>query len=531
MRVPRRGRLLLAAAALTALAAGTTIAVPNPAVADDPPPTGEIAGHVLDTHGHPVIKALVQVYQGDTYIAGGITDTQGGYDFQAVPAGSGYTVTFDTSNPDGPTTAGSQHLWYHHSLTADAATTVSVTQNQTTTVDDALFPTGDLAVVAFDQVTHLPQQQFCGSAAPQAATSNGAGGCTTTGILRLTGLLPGAYTVNVTGDGLHGDGQTSATVTAARTALAIAQLPQEAGITTTVRDAATGAPVADICLKAVATTSGGSRFLAGGTHVPGVLGSCSDENGKVQIGKLAAGNYQLFAVPTPATYGAQWVGPNGGTGQRTAAKLIRVTLGKAAAAPQVRLDAPGTITGTLTDSASAPARSVCALPYASIAAFFSGTACTDTTGHYTLTGLGPYKWPVEFVNRTGAFAWQWAGGAPNSATATLTQVTAAAPATLDASLTAGHTITGHITMPAGTSATVYAYSATTGEYATRIAPVAADGTYTLTGLAPQTVKISVEVTSTTPPTTTWYGGTTFATATPLTIPATGTVTGPDLTLP
>lgn len=40
-------------------------------------------------------------------------------------------------------------------------------------------------------------------------------------------------------------------------------------------------------------------------------------------------------------------------------------------------------------------------------------ACADELGRYTLRGLGPYAWPVEFTDFSGAHAWQWPGGASN----------------------------------------------------------------------------------------------------------------------
>jgi hypothetical protein len=52
--------------------------------------------------------------------------------------------------------------------------------------------------------------------------------------------------------------------------------------------------------------------------------------------------------PNGSSYGAQWVGANGGTGDQREAAIIKVTDGQRTTGPTVRLDQGGTITGTVT---------------------------------------------------------------------------------------------------------------------------------------------------------------------------------------
>jgi hypothetical protein len=241
-------------------------------------------------------------------------------------------------------------------------------------------------------------------------------------------------------------------------------------------------------------------------------GPCSDRAGTVRIGHLAPGSYNLYAQPSGATYGAQWVSAYGGTGQRQAAASLRISAGSVITAPGVRLDPAGKITGQVTDATTGkPVAKVCAVPYARAASFLQAKTCTDATGHYTLDGLGPYLWPVEFVNLDLKHAWQWSGGAPDSASAALERV----GTTVDAQLQSSVSIRGRVSVPAGNAAVVYGYSAATGEHATRFARVRADGGFTLDGLSRQAVKVAVVLGGE----TRWYGGSSFASAVPVTAPA------------
>ena len=206
------------------------------------------------------------------------------------------------------------------------------------------------------------------------------------------------------------------------------------------------------------------------------------------------------------------------------------------AAPAVRLDRAGSIAGTVTEAATgAPIADVCTLPFAfgPSGGPDTGERCTGADGRFVLRGLGPYAWPVEFVDFSGRYAWQWSGGSAHRLAAAPVRVRAGRVAREDARLVAGARATGLITGPDGQPrfASAWAYNTVSGDYAAAYGPTDETGAYTVGGLAAQDVKVQA-----TPAIaggmSTWYrDATSFATASPISVPAGGTVVGIDLTLP
>src|SRR5207247_8434869 len=93
------------------------------------------------------------------------------------------------------------------------------------------------------------------------------------------------------------------------------------------------------------------------------------------------------------THGAQWVGPHGGVGSRSAALVVAPAAGGTAAVT-VRYDGAHTVTGTVTDRGSgAPVAG------ATVSTFmFTSEAITDAAGRYTIDRLGPYRWTLVFTH-------------------------------------------------------------------------------------------------------------------------------------
>lgn len=116
-----------------------------------------------------------------------------------------------------------------------------------------------------------------------------------------------------------------------------------ATINTVIRDSATGAPVPNAC---PATMSGTAMVLPDGSPY------CSDDQGNVHIGPLEAGTYRA-----------------------------------------------GTVTGTVTDTSGTPQANA-AVTNSAIEPGpgpIGRIASTDAAGRYTLTGLGPYAWPLMVI--------------------------------------------------------------------------------------------------------------------------------------
>jgi hypothetical protein len=194
--------------------------------------------------------------------------------------------------------------------------------------------------------------------------------------------------------------------------------------------------------------------------------ACSSFLGTVTLGELTNGNYRLFAKPQSASYGMQWVGATGGTGDERQAVVIPATLGTVAAAPQIRIDRTGSIAGTVTDAETgAPIVNARVAPFSQQPGQGAPETLTDEHGRYQVDGLGPYAWPLKFAAIGSAQA--WTGGAATRYTATPTQVTAGATATADLALRDGVEVAGSVRTESGAaiSGFVSVRNADTGDYA------------------------------------------------------------------
>ncbi|MFI7547561.1 carboxypeptidase regulatory-like domain-containing protein [Actinoplanes sp. NPDC049599] len=112
------------------LAAGGTLTVN-----EKQPATGTIAGHFSDASGEPVPYANITVRGiGSWAWLYGSTDEQGAYSVEALPGT--YKVSFKWESAE---------QWAVQAADEDAATAVTVTAGQTTTVDDHKLPTGTVS--------------------------------------------------------------------------------------------------------------------------------------------------------------------------------------------------------------------------------------------------------------------------------------------------------------------------------------------------------------------------------------------------
>jgi Carboxypeptidase regulatory-like domain len=210
-------------------------------------------------------------------------------------------------------------------------------------------------------------------------------------------------------------------------------------ITTTIIDSATGAPAPHACVVPVTGRLGA---------LPAIGGYCADDQGRVHIGPLEPDVYRLYAGPgwDDTVHGAQWVGLVGGTGNQLLARQITPKVGVATTIPPITLDHAGTVTGTVTDAATqAPIQ----YTLVSNSAFHPGvgpngqTAVTDAAGKYTLTGLGPYRWPLLYS--ASGYAAQWTGEVADRLRSRGVPVSPDPTTTADAALTTGTAVTVNLT--------------------------------------------------------------------------------------
>ena len=311
--------------------------------------------------------------------------------------------------------------------------------------------------------------------------SNGVGvGAVTTaadGTYTVQGLTPGSYAVEFFGGMVCGNyvtqwyngtaagasslsGSHVVTVTVASPTTGIdAVMVVGATISGTVTTAVGGAPVSGACVEA----------LSNGVAV-GVAITLAD--GSYTVIGLASGSYAV-SFSASSSCGATnlatqyYDGTTSGAQLLSGAHVVTVTV----ASPAIGINAvmvPGTtISGTVTSAVGgAPVSGICVFA-SSNGELTSSTATTAADGTYTLRGLWPGSYTVDFLTDSFSpcnanFVAQWyngtTAGSVSSAGAAAVVATVASPATsINAVLVAGSLVDPPVTTPPAPSPTYYAY--------------------------------------------------------------------------
>nr|MDT0659840.1 carboxypeptidase regulatory-like domain-containing protein [Micromonospora sp. DSM 115978] len=428
-------------------------------------PSGSLSGRLTSAQGQPVANATVEVSTLSWYAAEyAETDSNGSFALPEVLVGS-YKVGFSQG----------ERVQYHRGkLRHEDADVVTISSGTNTHVTESLLLTGSVRVSAVDSLGGAPIANFC----------VGDGGCSHgTGVATVAGLPQGPHEFYLySPDRTHFLAETGLVEVKANQTVALT-VPMRPGarIVTTVTDRQTGAPVEDVCVHAQP---------AHGAHLP-EGGHCSDPAGRMTIGPLERGAYQLFADPRETGYGAQWVGSTGGTGDQRQAVTVQVGIGSTVAAPSVRLDRSGTIAGRVTDaSTGAPLDSVQVdMLTGHPAVGTSNGIVTDSQGRYRFPDLGPYEWPLIFSRPS--YAAQWSGGTGDRHAALRIPVTTGGTATHDTALVTGTRVSGAVENQTGTpfeSGWVVAHNADTGDIMGGV--WIEDGGYTMQLLGGQSVYLT-----------------------------------------
>ena len=217
------------------------------------------------------------------------------------------------------------------------------------------------------------------------------------------------------------------------------ELLKAATVTTVIRDAATGAPVGNACLRLVEPLR---PFTLGATAQ-----ACSAPDGTVTLPNQRPGVVNAFIEVRDGVHGMQWVGLNRGTGAQARARLILIAEGATVTLPDIRLDRKASVSGVVRDAVSG-------LPvpntYAGLSSFDAGFGLsgvfivTDSFGQYTLDDLGPYPWTLFFNDLPGSHASVFSGGTGDRFLAAGVALTAGQTTSYDVSLRAGTLLTGTV---------------------------------------------------------------------------------------
>lgn len=500
----------LVTVSVATLLAVTTAAVPAKAASD----TGSLHITVTEATGAPAGGAVYIFEPDHSYVTYGELDADGRATL-TLPAGS-YRAQILPSSASGPgVTDISRAQWWQGKTSFETADPITVTAGATVEITERLFPTGSIEITARDSITGRTIADFCvvDDYWSRHACSQGSGKVV------LADLPPGTYRFWVSSeDDTYLNTTVWLTVKANETTTTEVELEPAAKIQTTIVDATTGAPVFAAC---VALSPAGSGRLPYGAN------NCSGFTGKVVVLYVPAGSYQLFVrPPTLSTYGAQWVGWRGGTGDPTRARVVRVAPGETVRVPPIRLDPGGSISGVVTSAATGQP-----VPYAYVSLSAGErpgnefAVSTNEQGQYRFDRLGPYRWRLFFT--ADNHARQWSGGTADRRRAEWIGVWAGQTTTYSPALQVGTMLTGRVTDASGAPFKGYVdiYHARTGD---RIGEGrSTDGTYRSFVLGPTIVKIRREwgEASSGQNRSNWYDGAgSFEDATPVRIAASGTQT-------
>ncbi len=488
-----RWKLLGVAAAAAALVLSqATSAVAGPAG------SGSIAGQVTKHGPGPV---TVNLFTTAGAAAGQVTsDEAGRYRFAEVPAGD-YKLQFGHRG---------NYQWAHQQLGFSKADVVRVVDGADVAVDDTMLKAGVVEVTATDAVSGELVDTICADVWEDSKRYCGG----TDGVLRLTDLPEGRHTIHVqSSDGLHAPTEAAdVEVTWGKVTFVEVALKPTAAFTTSVVDRATGEPVADVCVALLPVVFGG---IDGDTCDR--TRNHTDDTGTLTLGGLDPGEYTVLAAPGDDVHGLQWVGKAGGVGSQYQAQRLVLSAGKVTTLAPIRLDAAAAITGVIKAAETGePITYGCAgvLPRqrgGSGAGLGTGCSQWGGEGRYTISGLGPYDWPVHFAHPYGDYTAVWSGGASDRKTATPVPARVGAPGTADVELRP----TTVSLRPRVVDATGQQYdgslhltvvNARTGDH---VGELAHDGT--VMGLGDQAVRVQYRVDDDF--VSGWHGGTNFATAT------------------
>jgi carboxypeptidase family protein len=451
------------------------------AVVDDVAlPTGSLGGTVKESNGTPAVGAELSVF--DTrgrYVTGVRTGADGRYHIDVL--------TPDTYHVQITASDGIRAQWAYHQTDLAKAAAFTVSAGHRTTVDDTLLPAGSLTVHAVNAANGSALTDFCGYLqSPDLGRDSDHSGCTTTGVLTLPDLQWDK------GEQLTVTDPNGSFVRAVVTGIAVvpgnvgvtARMQPGATIVTSAVDHATGTALPGVCVTAVPTH-------ATVYDSPEV---CADDHNVIRLTGLAAGTYRLFARATDHVHGAQWVAVSGGTGDLDAARQVTVTPGATTAVAPIRFDAAGSIAGRVSDRATGAPVAAC-VTVVPASAFNANRPCTPgamtgSDGRFTIAGLGPYAWPVEFAAYHG-YAWQWSGGQASRTRATPITVHSGQTSTVSSKLVPGTSISGSVSSSTGRpiAVVVFPVNAETGDPAGGYG--LSDPGYQLT-VKPQTIKLGYD---------------------------------------
>lgn len=407
---------------------------------------GAISGTVTNKAGHPLANVCVTAQfapDGATVTnSEPETNRQGNYRIGGLAPGR-YLISFSdcSNNPR----YGTQ--WYRDKLNTASATPVTVTGGRTTTGINATMTDGGSIAGTVTSPSGKPVAKACVEAYDSASQSFGFASTSASGHYVVTGLSSGRYSVYFTPCAAGGPNlgavfsSHEVRVTAPQTTGDVnARLPLGGWASGRVlgQSGKFTVPLDQTCVllnpvspndnaSAIAFTNGAGYYTAAG---------------------LAPGTYQVYFgdqlcdfYDGPDPFAPQWFNDQP---TESTATTITVTAGAKTTKTDATLLPLGSIDGTVTGKSGTPVSGECviAVPFRAQLDPLFETAPNDEiavsggAGRYSLIGVPPGKYKVEFTTGCGdaGYATQWWSGASSAADATVISVAYATISAIDATL-------------------------------------------------------------------------------------------------
>ena len=488
---------------------------------------GHITGTVTaDAGGAPLEDICVSADDPTIDVeGGGYTGPDGTYDIVGLPAGL-YRVRFSDCSGGGYLSE-----YFDDTRSAGSAVLVAVSSGQTTSgIDAGLASGGRIAGTVTDAASGQPVP-YAGVAVLRTSDFSLAGAAVADPGGDFWVQVPTGtyYLYLLDGTGRHADGffgpPTTVTVTAGSfTDANPTMAPTRGTITGTVTDTGTATSLAGVRAITINTATGALERAA-----------LSGAGGNYTIGDVPVGSYWVVFLDPTGNHAARY-----GLSAPTVATASTASVTAGATAPlhaalpaQSPPPAGSSITGTVTETGTNAALSgvvVVALRTSDYG--LARTTTTNANGTYTLD-VAPGTYHLAFLDPTGTHTSEWSGNQPISNLAGA--ATVAAPSTgADASLasTTGG-FTGTVTAQANGAAIPDAWviAINTNGQITRSTVTAANGSYTLAGLAPGNYRAVVVDPTGTHPVRYYPASVDYAGATAIAVTPANTASGINLALP
>ncbi|MGN7252712.1 beta strand repeat-containing protein [Arthrobacter sp. SAFR-014] len=299
----------------------------------------------------------------------------------------------------------------------------------------------------------------------------------------------------------------------------------------------------DVTLAKGATISGHVKASAGvdlsgievrvhaadGMSTPGYSAVAGD--GSFKVYGLPAGSYKVQFGGYGSGVLDQWYG---GADSLEAATPLTLTAGQEATGIDASLIKAATISGRVSAPEGVDLSAVTVAVHEADRNSYTGYDWVKPDGTFKVTGLRAGTYKLQFQGSNSGALDQWHAEADSIETATALTLAAGQDLTgIDASLVKGATISGQVTVPAGTeisSVSVLVSQADNMYYFNRYASVGQDGSYKVTGLPAGTYRVQFQGNDS-GAVDQWYANAESAeTATPVSVTANQDLAGIDATL-